>query len=92
VRLSAAVERLRAAGLLGEDATARASRRSFLKKTVVGAAAVPLVTTLVAPAAAQTASCIPEGEADCFSTECCPGLICHQEFVGGPFICITPPP
>jgi len=53
------------------------SRREVLKRLGVAAAlAVPLVTTIRTPVAAQGASanCVPEGGPCLTSAECCPGL------------------
>jgi len=52
------------------------SRREMMKRLGIGAAiALPLVTTIVAPEAAQAANCSPSGSACTSSAQCCaPGL------------------
>jgi hypothetical protein len=54
---------------------AGASRREMMKRLGIGAAvALPLITTIVAPEAAQAANCIASGQACTSSAQCCSGL------------------
>jgi len=74
-----AVEQLGKAHLLTDAPRPPAglSRRDVLKRLGVAAAvALPLVTTIRTPAAAQGASCLSEGEACISTSQCCPPLIC----------------
>ena len=75
-----AVEQLGKAHLLAEtpQPPRGLSRRELLKRLGVAAAlALPLVTTIVTPAAAQGASCIPLGEpCDPNNDLCCPPFGC----------------
>jgi hypothetical protein len=76
-----AVERLGRARLLAErpHPPGGLSRREVLKQLGVAAAlALPLVTTIRAPAAAQGASCLGEGQACESTSQCCPPLICDS--------------
>jgi hypothetical protein len=54
------------------------SRSTLLRRTaLIGAAvAVPTVASVVAPRAAQAASCIPSGQACTSGTTCCPNTPC----------------
>jgi len=73
-----AVEQLGKAQLLTEAPHPRhgLSRREVLKRLGVAAAvALPLVTTIVTPPAAQGASCAGLGQL-CDSLDCCPTLEC----------------
>jgi len=87
-----AVEQLGKAHLLteGPKPPGGLSRRELLKRLGVAAAlALPLVTTIRTPAAAQGASCIPLG-APCDPTggpPCCPGFVCEPP-ITGPFTCV----
>ena len=74
----------------------RISRRDALKWAMASAAALPLVTSIAAPAAAQTVSCVPDNGPSCTrkpngnneagictaSSECC--SCCCQTDVGNP--------
>jgi len=74
-----AVEQLGKAHLLTEVSRPPTglSRREVLKRLGVAAAvAIPLVTTIRTPVAAQGASCIPAGEACMTTSQCCPGSAC----------------
>jgi hypothetical protein len=88
-----AVEQLGKAHLLAERpwSPRGLSRRELLKRLGVAAAlAVPLVTTIVTPVAAQGASCIPEG-APCDPTggpPCCNPLDNFCEPGPGGFTCV----
>lgn len=57
-----AIDRLAKAGLLQSPVQRPAgiSRRAAMKWALATAAAVPLVTSITAPAAAQTVSCVPD--------------------------------
>ncbi|HEX8474130.1 MAG TPA: PqqD family protein [Pyrinomonadaceae bacterium] len=51
------------------------SRRELMRRLGVAAAvALPLVTSVVAPTAAEAASCLPTGAACTAPAECCSGL------------------
>ena len=81
-----AVEQLGKARLLSErpQPPRGHSRREVLKQLGVAAAlAMPLVTTIVTPVAAQGASCVGEGQACTTTSQCCPPLICDT----GPGTC-----
>jgi len=91
-----AVEQLQKARLLA-DAPRRPtglSRRELLKRLGVAAAvALPLVTTIRTPAAAQGASCAAQGELcgpSAGGLPCCPDLPCGQ--IGGAGDCVCVPP
>ena len=83
-----AVEQLGKAHLLTEAPrhAAGLSRRELLKRLGVAAAvALPLVTTIRTPVAAQGASCLGEGApCDPANDLCCPGFGCQA----GPNICV----
>ena len=87
-----AVEQLKKAHLLTEAPRRPTglSRRELLKRLGVAAAlAVPLVTTIVTPTAAQAVSCIAEG-GPCVQGSglpCCPGTSCIQSDPGV-FTCV----
>jgi hypothetical protein len=74
-----AVEELGKRGLLKERqglGVAGASRREMMKRLGIGAAvALPLVTTIVAPEAAEAANCIPSGQPCTTGPQCC-SLLC----------------
>ena len=76
-----AVEELGRRGLLKERqrlGAGGASRREVMKRLGVGAAvAIPLVTTIVAPEAAEAANCIPSGQACTTGPQCC-SLLCNS--------------
>jgi hypothetical protein len=51
------------------------TRREAMRKLGVGAAiAIPLVTSIVSPHAAQAATCLPSGSPCSTSSECCSGV------------------
>jgi hypothetical protein len=51
------------------------TRREALRKLGAGAAiAIPVITSIVAPRAAQAATCLPSGSSCSNSAECCSGL------------------
>lgn len=51
------------------------TRRDLIRRLGTAAVAVPLVTSIVAPTAAQAQSCFPSGGGPCFdSDQCCSGL------------------
>jgi hypothetical protein len=60
----------------------KASRREWIKR--IGIAALPLVTSLVVPTAAQAASCFPVGHSCTAGSQCCSGLCV---IVGGLQVC-----
>jgi hypothetical protein len=71
-----AVEELRRSGLLsGVQASSRTSglsRRAMMKRVGVGAAvALPVVVSVIAPRAAQAATCLPSGSACTTGVQCC---------------------
>jgi hypothetical protein len=77
-----ALQQLQRAHLLQEGTApvsrlARCSRRDFARKLGIAIALVPVVMTVLAPSAAQAASCSPRGNG-CSSDNhpCCPGLTC----------------
>ena len=64
----------------------RVSRRNMMKWTLATAAALPLVTSIVSPAAAQTATCVPDapgctpngnGQPTCAVSSVCCSCCCH---------------
>ena len=87
-----AVEQLQKAHLLTEapQPPSGLSRRDVLKRLGVAAAlAVPLVTTIVTPAAGQGASCIPFGGPCLTTSQCCGNLLClDPEPPGGGTFCV----
>jgi hypothetical protein len=51
------------------------SRRELMRRLgLASAAAVPLITTLVAPKAVQASSCLPSGSACTAAAQCCSGI------------------
>jgi hypothetical protein len=51
------------------------SRREVMKRIGVAAAvAVPVITSIIAPSAAQAANCLPSGQSCTTSAQCCSGL------------------
>ena len=51
------------------------SRREVMKRIGLAAAvALPVVTSIIAPSAAQAANCLPSGSACTSSAQCCSGL------------------
>jgi Coenzyme PQQ synthesis protein D (PqqD)/UPF0506 len=54
-----------------EKRARKASRREWIKG--IGIAAVPLVTSMVVPTAAQAASCLPLGSLCSSNSQCCSG-------------------
>jgi hypothetical protein len=89
-----AVEQLRKAHLLAEAPRSPhgLSRREVLKRLGVAAAvALPLVTSIRTPTAAQGASCANGGElcgASAGGRNCCPGFECC-EISQGTFACVS---
>lgn len=74
-----AVDQLRRSGLLNgplaENPTSGVSRRAMLKRVGIGAAvALPVVASVVAPRAAQAATCLPATSACTTSSQCCSGV------------------
>jgi hypothetical protein len=74
-----AVDQLRRSGLLSgplaENTTGDVSRRAMLKRVGVGAAvALPVVASIVAPRAAQAATCLGPGASCSSSSQCCSGV------------------
>ncbi|HXI92047.1 MAG TPA: PqqD family peptide modification chaperone [Blastocatellia bacterium] len=74
------VEQLSKTHLLQESAKlpehkAGLSRREVMKRIGLAAAvALPVVTSIIAPSAAQAANCLPSGSACTSSAQCCSGL------------------
>ena len=73
------IDQLAKARLLNEDQTAviagRLSRRDLLVRLGVGAAvALPVVTSLVAPKAAQASTCLSSGSTCSTGAQCCSGV------------------
>ena len=61
--------------LAKQPATNRLSRRQVMKAMGIAAViAVPVVSTIVAPTAAQAATCSASGQSCTLSAECCSGL------------------
>jgi hypothetical protein len=57
------------------------SRREAIRKVgLAAAAALPLITSIVAPMAIEAATCVPAGGTCTSQSQCCPGLHC----VGNP--------
>jgi hypothetical protein len=73
-----AVDQLRRSGLLNASVTETpggVSRRAILKRVGIGAAvALPVVASVVAPRAAQAATCQPTGSGCTTSSQCCSGV------------------
>ena len=75
-----AVEQLSKTRLLQEGAKlpehkSGLSRREVMKRIGLAAAvALPVVTSIIAPSAAQAANCLPSGSACTASAQCCSGL------------------
>lgn len=51
------------------------SRRRMMKSLGMGAAILPLIISVAAPAAAQAGTCAGDGQS-CATVPCCPGLVC----------------
>jgi len=74
------LDQLSKSHLLQERATlpeekARLSRREVMKRIGLAAAvALPVVTSIMAPTAAQAANCLPSGQPCTTSAQCCSGL------------------
>jgi Coenzyme PQQ synthesis protein D (PqqD)/UPF0506 len=71
-----ALDRFRRAHLLAEPVTdlpraTKVSRRELIKR--IGMAALPLVTSMAVPTAAQAASCLPLGSLCSSNSQCCSG-------------------
>jgi hypothetical protein len=79
-----ALDQLRRARLLqaaGENSTTRrsnVSRRKLLRELGVGAAAVPALSVIKVPTAAQAATCRVLGQTCSGTMPCCPGLHCDD--------------
>jgi hypothetical protein len=58
-------------------AFARVSRRDLMRKYLPMALALPLITTISTPTAAQTGSLCVNPLTCTLSTQCCPGFICQ---------------
>ncbi len=75
-----ALDQLRAARLLHEAGLSageksRVSRREIMKRLGrITAIALPVVKSIVAPTAAESATCLPTGAACISSPQCCSGL------------------
>ena len=72
-----ALDRFRRAHLLAEPVTnlpraTKVSRRESIKR--IGMAALPLVTSMAVPTAAQAASCFPALHSCTSNSQCCSGL------------------
>jgi len=91
-----AVEQLQKAHLVAEAPrhAGGLSRRELLKRLGVAAAmALPLVTTIRTPVAAQGASCAAQGELcgpSAGGLPCCPDLPCGQIVETGDCVCVPP--
>ena len=60
------------------SAASRMSRRELVGRlSLIAAITLPLVTSMVSPAAGQAASCFGSGHACTNSAQCCTGLNCH---------------
>jgi hypothetical protein len=80
-----ALARLEAAGLLAQPASVapreRLSRRELGRRLGLAGsvlAALPVVASILAPTAAQAASCSRRGEACQETSDCCDGCVCIQ--------------
>ena len=73
-----AVEELRRGGLLSGGGGGRGggvSRREMMRRVGLGAAVgLPVVASVLAPKAAEAASCLPGGSACTTSAQCCSGI------------------
>jgi hypothetical protein len=75
-----ALTRLEKVGLLAEpvakpERVKGLTRRQLIKAAGIAAlVAIPLVSTMVAPTAAQASTCLASGQGCTSSTECCSGL------------------
>jgi hypothetical protein len=84
------IHELKRENLLAEDYESRFARRDLLKKAALSTVALPLITMVVAPTAAQAQSgkaLAALGE-DCTATACQPGLVCNSNF--GSTVCRAP--
>ena len=85
-----ALEQLGRDKLLEESIVAPATLAGMTRRQMVrtlglaAVVAVPLITSIVAPTAAQAATCLANGEACSTSTQCCSGLCSGT--------CVAPPP
>lgn len=70
-----ALARLARARLV-EDVPVGLPRRDVLRRLSLGLALLPVVSSIVAPEAAQAASCAPVGGCCTKKADCCPGLSC----------------
>lgn len=85
-----ALTQLSKANLLEQPAfavplTAQVTRREFLQKAAMAAAVIPVVKTISAPGAQQSASCKPVSSSCMSTAECCPPDGC----VAGVCTCFT---
>jgi hypothetical protein len=76
-----AVERLQRSGLMEPQAAPvrripSLSRRELIGVLGIAAAALPAVTSIVAPTPAHAATCVPSGGVCATTADCCPGLNC----------------
>jgi hypothetical protein len=63
------------------------SRRALVKKMgVAGALALPVVTSILVPTAAQAASCLANGKLCMTNSQCCSGK-CN--FIAAHFVCVA---
>lgn len=90
----AALAELDRAGLLDQPLRPGAtsiSRRQLVKRLALGAVAVPVVTSILAPTAAAAASvgCLPDDSPCTSGTECCSGICDGVCTSGGPPGCVS---
>lgn len=65
------------AGPVAREGTTRLSRREVARKLGIAALALPLVSSILAPTAAQAATCVPCGQSCNIITDtCCAPCIC----------------
>lgn len=90
-----AIAELDEAGLVESEAQAvpssRVSRRNVLKLAAaggIGAAVIPIVSSITAPVSAQLVSCKPNGTPCGGKDECCGGA-CNSSGGGGTRVCAT---
>ena len=68
-----------------DDRGNRISRRQLMRRVAIGAIALPVVTSIVAPTAAAAASnCTPDGAGCAADAECCGGSTCDGGFCTPP--------
>jgi hypothetical protein len=89
-----ALERLEKARLLQEkvippSGVARLSRRELVQMGLVAAIAVPAILSVVAPRAAQAATCVPTGKRCTSTSQCCdPRDHCRAPVPGQSNVCV----